>query len=136
MLRAIALLFAGSVTLAGCAAGPQMSLDQVQAHHVVAGDKTSLMDAVRMFAVREQYKITSFEEESGRVVAYRNVSLARQAESRQIIMRLSFVTASANTCEVDARFVFGDSPGTLTKEEENLLVGCYTTLYDHLGIRP
>jgi hypothetical protein len=136
MRRTFVFACACSLMIAGCATGPQLTLDQIQPHHVVAGDKSSLMNAVRMFAMREQYKISSFEEETGRVVAFRNVSLGRQDESRRIIMHLSIVPASPNSCELDARFAFGDSPGTLTREEENILVGCYTALYDHLGIRP
>jgi hypothetical protein len=136
MVRSFAVACACALVIAGCATGPQVTLDQIQPHHVVAGDKSSLMNAVRMFAMREQYKISSFEEETGRVVAFRNVSLSRQDESRRIIMHLSIVPGSGNSCELDARFAFGDSPGTLTKEEENILVGCYTALYDHLGISP
>lgn len=89
-----------------------------------------------MFAIREEFKITSFEEETGRIIGFRNVSLSRQNETRRIIMHLSIVPVSGNQCELNARFVFGDSPVTLTKEDENMLVGCYTSLFDYLGVRP
>ena len=136
MSRAVVALFAVFLALPGCATGPQLTLEQVPTHSVIPSEKSSVMDAVRMFAIKEDFRITSFEEETGRIIGFRNVILSRQNETRRIIMHLTIVAAPGNQCELTARFVFGDSPVSRTKEEENILVGCYTSLFDHLGVRP
>jgi hypothetical protein len=136
MKRLLTVVLCCFVAGAGCAPAPTLTLDQIQTHRVIAADKASLMDAARMFTIQEQFKISSFEAETGRVIAYRNTALSRQNETRLIILHLSIVQLSATESEVDARFAFSDSPGALTREQENVLVDCYTALFQRLGLRP
>jgi hypothetical protein len=91
-----------------------------------------LMEAVRVFTIRELFKISSFEEETGRILAFRNTMTSRAEDAKTIIMHVNIIATSPTTCEVNARFTYSRPSAVLSKDDESVLTDCYIGLFDLL----
>ncbi|MEW6512131.1 MAG: hypothetical protein AB1428_14365 [Bacteroidota bacterium] len=123
---------AGLLLMAGCSGAARLTLSDVQTVRHIKGTRLSLMTAARAFTQKELFKISSYEEQSGRVLAFRNTSMGRQNESRMVIMHLTILPEAEDSCEVTARFVFAKDPGYMTRDEQDMLLECYRLLFDEL----
>jgi hypothetical protein len=91
------------------------------------------MDAVRFFAVREQFHLSSLEEESGRVIGQKALEGRRGEDPMTIVMTLLVSSAGATATDVQAHFEFFRHAGALTKNQEAELAACYSMLFDTIG---
>ncbi len=55
------------------------------------------------------------------------------AMSQVIVMKLSVKRQTAQRTDLNASFSFGSAHTTSTKEDEDILVYNYTSLFDYLG---
>jgi hypothetical protein len=130
------LLLVSALLLIGCAPVPRLTLQQIQPKHVVKLSKTEVFETVRMFSVKEGFRIDSFEEESGRIIGHRTHQATPSSDAgKMIIMNLRILPADSTHSEVNAGFTFSSAGEVLNREQEEMLVECYTTLYDYLDRR-
>jgi hypothetical protein len=132
-MKALLLLF--SAALAGCAASQAVPLNDIQTKRVFTIDTGSVYEAVRLFGIREQFHIDSFEEETGRVIGHKTLEARRGDDPKTILMVLRVLKADTGGSEVHARFEYYKHPGGLNKDEEADLAGCYGMLFDIIGQR-
>lgn len=120
------------LTIAGCAAGARIPLDQIQTRRTIAAGKAVLMDRVRIYAMKEQFKISSLEEETGRIHGSRDQTGVGREGMRALFMQVSIVPTAPAACDVTVRFIFSGIPTPVDRNEESILVECYTGIFEAL----
>ncbi len=118
---------------AECSTGPRQSLKDIPTTRVFKLTRSQLLDAVRVYSVKEGFSLESSEVESGRIIGRRTLQATQLGDpSKLIIMNLRLVSVDAAHCEVTSWFRFSSVGNALTREEESILRDCYVTLYDEL----
>ncbi len=123
---AIALLVLG---LAACAPQRQMSLNEIPTTHVYSKSKEDVLNALKFFCTREEFRIVRIEEESGRFVASRMEQATRPEDTRTIVLSVRMVPADSGRTTVESKFAFANLQGTATRADEDVLVDYYHRLY-------
>jgi hypothetical protein len=126
------LLLLIAVVLGGCSSAPRLTLSQIQPNRVFALSKETVFETIRFCAIKQEIRIQSQEFESGRVIGYRTYTYRDLPEPKMIIMKLKITPIDPAHTEVQASFTFSKMADALTREEENMLVDEYVTLFDYL----
>lgn len=122
-----------SLLIADCSTGPRTSLKDIPTTRVFKLTRTQLLDAVRVYSVKEGFSLESSELESGRIIGRRTLQAAQMGDpSKLIIMNLRLASVDSTHCELTSWFRFSSVGNALTREEEDILRDCYITLYDEL----
>ena len=130
LIPAVLLL---TLFFADCSTGPRQSLKEIPTTRVFKLSRPQVLDAVRVYSVKEGFSLESSEEESGRIIGRRTLQSAQMGDpSKLIIMNLRLAPVDSAHCEVTSWFRFTSVGNALTREEENILRDCYITLYDEL----
>jgi hypothetical protein len=123
-------VIASALVFFGCSSTESIPLSQVQPTRVFKIPRSDVFEAIRFFTVREQFRIDSFEEETGRVIAHKVLAGRRGDDPKTVIMNLRIHVVEKGITEVNARFTYYMAQGVLKKDEEAELVDCYTMLFD------
>ncbi len=116
--------------LSGCSQGPSLTLKDIQPKRVFHLTRPEVFEVVRLFGLKEGFRIDSMEEETGRVIGHCTLQAsAGAAASKVIIMNLRVFPVDSERSEVNARFTFSSLGDALTREEENILVDHYQNLF-------
>jgi hypothetical protein len=132
MRKALLSFLLALLTLAGCAAGARIPLDQIQTRRTIAAEKAVLMDRVRIYAMKEQFKISSLDEVTGRIHGSRDQTGVGREGMRALFMQVSIVPTTPAACEVTVHFIFSGIPTPVDRNEESILVECYTAIFEAL----
>lgn len=118
--------------LPSCSSTPHLTLDQIQPKRVFALPRPVVLESIRLFARSQEFRLDSFEEETGRVIGHRTHRLPSANENKMVIMNLRVYPVDTEHTEVNAKFGFTSTSDALTRDEESILVDAYTALYDFL----
>jgi len=100
----------------------------------------AFFDEVRLFSIHEGFRLERFEQESGRIIGHKNLTvssseagmLPNAATSKRIVMILKIRPNAERETSVDASFVYGGEQIVLTRSDEEELVSCYKMLFKDL----
>jgi hypothetical protein len=98
-----------------------------------------VLDAIRMYAIKERFKLDRFETEYGTIIGHKTDTsggagrTGADAMSQVIVMKLSVKRHTAQRTDLTAAFSFGGVHTTQTKDDEDILVYNYTSLFDFLN---
>ncbi|HTP12305.1 MAG TPA: hypothetical protein VMM37_01705 [Bacteroidota bacterium] len=133
MFRQTATVVVGIVVLCGCApTTPSVSLQDVKTSRVYSVERSKLIEAMRMYCTRYDFKLTGIEAETGRVRGYKRMETLREGETRTILMLVYVIAQPDGKSRVEAKFVYDKLEGTPTRQEESQLVDSYTSLFKYL----
>ena len=132
----IPLLF----TLYGCAPSSQVNLSDINPKRTYQAGFEDLIDAVKIYSLKEGFRLDRSSEEAGRVIGHKNTSSASvqgrefsvATTAMMIIMNLKMTRISNDETEMTVHFAFESGHVYVTKEEEGMLVECYSTLLAYL----
>jgi hypothetical protein len=137
--RMILMTWVLTLGLISCAVPPQMTLSEIKTTRFYRADKPSLYDQVRVFCRKEEYRLERIEMESGTILGHKRMTVAGDpgpasgtGATRQIIMHIRATPSAPGELETNVRFTFADYAGTLTKDDEGMLVSQYVALFDIL----
>ncbi len=130
-----ASLFALALIFIGCSSTQQIPLNEIQTNRVFKLSRGDVFETVRFFTIREEYRIDSFEEETGRVIAHKVLTPRRGEDPKTIIMNLKVLRVEDNVTEVNARFAYYEFRGELKKNDEAELADAYLNLFHTLESR-
>ena len=131
-MKRIVLLALAVVLVCGCSSSPSLNLSQVQPRRIFALTKEAVFDAVRFYAMKQDFNIQSQELERGRILGYRTFVYRESPDPKVVIMNLKVTLIDRTHTEVLASFTFSKMNDALTREEENILVDEYGTLFNYL----
>ncbi len=118
------------VLLSGCSSGPSLTLQDIQPKRVFHLTRAEVFEVVRLFGLKEGFRLDSMEEETGRIVGHCTLQASPGVPvNKMIIMNLRVYPVDSERSEVNARFTFSSLGDALTREEENILVDYYQNLY-------
>jgi len=116
--------------LAGCSQTQHLSLEQIQPVRVFTLAKADALETARLYCVKEGFRLDSFEEGTGRVIAHRTQQeVTSNQTGKMIIMNLRIVAVDPQHTEVTTRFTFSSVNDALSREQKEILADCYTLLY-------
>ena len=116
------------------------SLQDINPTRIYKTTVPALFDEVRLFSIQEGFRLERFEQESGRVIGYRNLAVSSSetglasaaATNRKIIMVLKIRPKAERETSVLASFVYGDEQLVLSRSDEQELISCYRALFRRL----
>ena len=137
--RMILMIWVLVLGLLSCAVPPQLTLSDIKSTRFYRADKPSLYDQVRLFCRKEEYRLERIEMESGTLLGHKRMTVAGDpgpaagtGATRQIIMHIRVMPSAPGELETTVRFTFADYTGTLSKDDEGMLVSQYVALFDIL----
>jgi hypothetical protein len=138
----ISLLCVCVVLLAGvgCAPSERMTLQQINPSRIYKTTVPAFFDEVRLYSIGQDFRLERFEQESGRILGYKNIQvssseaglMSASVRSKKILMVLKVKPKSETETSLVASFVYGDAQVVLSRSDEEELVGCYRELFRHL----
>jgi hypothetical protein len=132
MTRYLLCLSLAAAMIAGCATAPHLTLDQVKKRRVYQASKSEIMQAARLFATKEMFSVQSFEEETGRIWGTKTVAARRDEDAKVIRWQTFVLPDSPGKWEVSALFRYAVPAEQLSREEESMLVDCYTLFFSQI----
>lgn len=123
-----------------CASTERTRLQDINPTRIYKATVPAFFDEVRLFSIREGFRLERFEQESGRVIGYRNLIVSSSetgmasatATNRKIIMVLKIRPKAERETSVLASFVYGDEQLVLSRSDEEELISCYRILFRRL----
>jgi hypothetical protein len=130
MKSPIPVVLLSILLFAGCSQTQHLSLEQIQPVRVFTLAKADALETARVFCVKEGFRVDSFEDETGRVIAHRTQQeVTSDQTGKMIIMNLRIVEIDPLHTEVTTRFTYSSVNDALTREQKEILADCYTLLY-------
>jgi len=123
-----------------CVSTERTSLQDINPTRIYKATVPALFDEVRLFSIHEGFRLERFEQESGRIIGYRNVSVSsseaglssQSSTNRSIVMVLKIRPTAERETSFIASFVYGGGQIVLNRSDEEELVRCYKMLFRHL----
>jgi hypothetical protein len=122
-----------------CSTTPTMRLQDVNPARTYTAAYDNVLDAIRMYAIKEGFKLDRFETEYGTIIGHKTDTsggsrrVGSDPMSQVIVMKLSVKKQTAERTDLTAGFSFGGVHTTQTKDDEDVLVSNYTSLFDFLN---
>ncbi len=128
-----------ALVITNCVPSSNVRLQDINPVRTYNAAYDQVLDAIRMYAIKEGYKLDRFETEYGTVIGHKTDTSggARRTGtdpmSQVIVMKLSVKRQTAQRTDLNASFSFGSVQTTQTKDDEDILVYNYTSLFDYLN---
>lgn len=125
--------------LLSCAPSNTLRLQDVNPSRTYNAAYDQVLDAIRMYAHKEGFKLDRFETEYGTIIGHKTDTEGGRARagsdpmSKVLVMKLSVKRQTALRTDVNSSFAFGGVQTTQTKDDEDILVTNYTMLFDYLN---
>jgi hypothetical protein len=136
MKTAAAFSVAILLFIASCEPASRMTLKDINPNRTYKAERSSVVDAVRLFGAKEAFRIDKFDREGGTVVGYRNYAASPgemgASGNKVIVMHVSITSASSQETLVNASFRHVEDQGTRTRQDEADILDCYHTFFDYL----
>jgi hypothetical protein len=124
----------------GCATTERISLKDINPSRVYNTTVPALFDEVRLFGLQEGFRLERFEQESGRIIGHKSISVSSSeagmlpggGTTKRIVMVLKTKPKTAQEVSLIASFVYGDAQLVLNRSDEDELIACYRMLFRHL----
>lgn len=140
MARATACIVAAALIAAGCASSSKQRLEDIVPNRVYHKPYADVFEDVKMYSLKEGFRLDRYGEEAGRVIGHKNTSSspeARQMSSigqttTMVVMILKLRKLSGGDTEVIVNFSFENGHVVVSREEESILLDCYYTFFDYM----
>jgi hypothetical protein len=140
MIHATVCLIASVLIAAGCASSSNQRLEDVVPNRVYHRAYADVFEDVKMYSLKEGFRLDRYGEEAGRVIGHKNTSSspeARQMSSigqttTMVVMTLKLRKLVGGDTEVVVNFSFENGHVVVSREEESILLDCYFTFFDYM----
>lgn len=128
-----------ALVLSNCAPSSSLRLSDIIPARTYNAAYDQVLDAIRMYAIKEGFKLDRFETEYGTIIGHKTDTSggARRTGtdpmSQIIVMKLSVKKQAAQRTNLNASFSFGGVHTTQTKDDEDILISNYTSFFEYLN---
>ena len=134
------VLVASLVLAGGCASMARQRLEDVTPNRVYHRPFTEVFEAIKLYSIKEGFKLDRYGEDAGRVIGHKSTTSsgdARQLSSigetaTMVVMNLKMRKMGADQTEVLVNFAFENGHVVVSREEESILLDCYSTFFDYM----
>jgi hypothetical protein len=140
MTRATAFFVVSLLVAGGCASMSRQRLEDIKPNRVYHRPYTDVFESVKMYSIKEGFKLDRYGEEAGRVIGHKNTTSSgegRQMSSigestTMVVMNLKMRKVAERDTEVLVNFSFENGHVVVSREEESILLDCYGTFFDFM----
>ena len=133
-------LIAILIAAVGCSTSGRMTIQDVKPARTYKAGVPAIFDVAREFSIQEGFHLDRFEQESGRIIGYKNIVVSSSegglssspSGNRRIVMILKIKAKDKTSTSLLASFVYGDEQVVLSRSDEEELLNCYSLLFRHL----
>ncbi len=126
--------------LAQCSSRSPMTLEQVPTTRTYQTGVAGVMDAIKLFSVKEGFKLERFEPETGRVIGFKRLAQSLSAPrqtldtepSKLVIVNVHLRRLAQDVTELSVHFGFGEGQTAMNRGEETLLVDQYLAFFEFI----
>ncbi|HTO93359.1 MAG TPA: hypothetical protein VMM80_03280 [Bacteroidota bacterium] len=139
MTHATALAMGAMLILSGCASSRQR-LEDVIPDRVYHRPFKEVFEAIRLYSLKEGFKLDRYGEDAGRVIGHKNTSSSSEARqlsslsetATMVVMNLKMRRMGENETGITVNFAFENGHVVVSREEESILLDCYNTFFDFM----
>jgi len=137
MFRVITVLCAALAFAAGCASTPPQRLADIKPDRVYHKPRAEVFEAIRMYSYKEGFRLDRFGEEAGRIIGHKNTTTTSEGRSmssiaetaEMVVMVIKLRSLTDTDTEVLVNFAFENGHVVVSREDESILIDCYTTFF-------
>ena len=126
--------------MTGCASMNRQRLEDVTPNRVYHRPFAAVFEDVKLFSLKEGFRLDRYGEEAGRVIGHKNTSSSSEGRAMSsigesammIVMNLKMRKMSQQDTEVIVNFSFENGHVVVSREEESILLDCYATFFDFM----
>ncbi len=141
MTKATMLLVGSMMIAGGCASLSRQRLEDVTPNRVYHKPFAEVFEGIKLYSLREGFRLDRYGEEAGRVIGHKNTSSSAEAKqmstigetTEMIVMNLKVRRVSGGDTEVLVNFSFENGHVVVSREEESILLDCYSTFFDFMN---
>jgi len=140
MFRWTAFWSGALLLAAGCGSTSSQRIGDIRPNRVYHRPRAEVFEAIRMYSYKEGFRLDRFGEEAGRIIGHKNTtttseqkpmsSIAETAE--MVVMVVKLRSVSEKETELLVNFAFENGHVVVSREDESVLLDCYTTFFDYL----
>ncbi len=140
MTKATAFFVVSLLVAGGCASMSRQRLEDITPNRVYHRPYADVFESVKMYSLKEGFKLDRYGEDAGRVIGHKNTTSS--GESRQmssigetatmVVMNLKMRKVAGGDTEVLVNFSFENGHVVVSREEESILLDCYSTFFDFM----
>ncbi|HMK38221.1 MAG TPA: hypothetical protein VK569_02695 [Bacteroidota bacterium] len=140
MTHATALFIASLLIAGGCASMSRQRLEDIKPNRVYHKTYPEVFDAVKMYSLKEGFRLDRYGEEAGRVIGHKNTTSSTEGKqmssiaetAMMVVMNLKMRKVSGTETEILVNFSFENGHVVVSREEEAILLDCYGTFFDFM----
>ena len=137
MTRATAFFIASLLIAGGCASMSRQRLEDIKPNRVYHRPYADIFESVKLYSLKEGFTLDRYGEEAGRVIGHKNTTssgAAKQMSSigetaTMVVMNLKMRKVAGGDTEVLVNFSFENGHVVVSREEESILLDCYSTFF-------
>jgi hypothetical protein len=140
MTNATAAFFASLLIASGCASMSRQRIEDITPNRVYHRPFTEVFEDIKLYSFKEGFRLDRYGEEAGRVIGHKNTTSS--SEGRQmstigetammVVMNLKMRRMTQGDTEVIVNFSFENGHVVVSREEESILLDCYSTFFDFM----
>jgi hypothetical protein len=140
MTHATAFLIASVLLAGGCASMSRERLEDIKPNRTYHRTYKDVFESLKMYSLKEGFRLDRYGEEAGRVIGHK--STTSSSESKQmssigesatlVVMNVKLRKVSAADTEVLVNFSFENGHVVVSREEESILLDCYSTFFSFM----
>ena len=140
MTKATALFIASLLIAGGCASMSRQRLEDIKPNRVYHRPFSEVFEGIKLYSIKEGFRLDRYGEEAGRVIGHKNTTSSpegRQMSSigettTMVVMNLKMRKVAGGDTEVLVNFSFENGHVVVSREEEAILLDCYSTFFDFM----
>lgn len=140
MTRANAFLIASLLIAGGCASTSPQRLEDITPNRVYHRPYADVFESVKVYSLKEGFTLDRYGVEAGRVIGHKNTTSSAEARpmssiaetTTMVVMNLKLRKIAGGDTEVLVNFSFENGHVVVSREEEWILLDCYSTFFDFM----
>jgi hypothetical protein len=115
-------------------------LEDIKPNRVYHRPYSEVFESIKMYCLKEGFRLDRYGEEAGRVIGHKLTSSSPEGRqmstigetSMMVVMNLKMRRMSGGDTEVLVNFSFENGHVVVSREEESILLDCYSTFFDFM----
>ncbi len=140
MTKATALFIASLLIAGGCASTSRQRLEDITPNRVYHRPYSEVFDNVKLYSLKEGFKLDRYGEDAGRIIGHKNTTSSGAGHqlssigetTTMVVMNLKMRKVASGDTEVLVNFSFENGHVVVSREEESILLDCYSTFFDFM----
>jgi hypothetical protein len=140
MTRATFFFIASLLIAGGCASMSRQRLEDIKPNRVYHKPFADVSQAIRLYSLKEGFRLDRYGEDAGRIIGHKNTTSSpegRQMSSigettTMVVMNLKMRRLTPEDTEILVNFAFENGHVVVSREEESILLDCYSTFFDFM----